>query len=57
MDTSKFQGLMELFDVLAEFTAKVGEIMVKNNLTLEDVQSLKTKIKQNPEEYFPNLKA
>ena len=56
MDTTKLQGLIELFDVLIDFSTKISEIITKNNLTLEDVQVLKSKIKQNPEEYFPNLK-
>lgn len=55
MDTEKIKAIQELLNLFIDVGTKCAMIMSKNNITLEDVQALKTMIKEKPEEYFPNL--
>ena len=49
-------GVKELIDAVLDFGVKFAEIIKKNDLTLEDVEALKSMIKPDPKDYFPDLK-
>ena len=56
MDTEKVKAIQEILNLIINVGTEVATIMVKNNITVEDVQELKKMIKEKPEDYFPNLK-
>ena len=55
IDEDKVKALQELLNLFIDVGTQCAKIMVKNNITMDDVEYLKTMIKENPEEYFPNL--
>lgn len=56
MDPEKIKAIQDILGLVINVGTEVATIMTKNNITVEDVKSLKDMIKENPEEYFPNLK-
>lgn len=56
MDQEKIKAIQDILNLVINVGTEVATIMTKNNITVEDVKSLKDMIKENPEEYFPNLK-
>ena len=56
MSEFNFSKIAELADLIVEFGSKCAEIINKNGLTEEDIEEVKKRIKENPEEYFPSLK-
>lgn len=56
IDTDKIQAIQQLLNLFIDVGTQCARIMAKNNITVEDVEALKTMIKENPEEYFPDLK-
>ena len=56
MSEFNFSKIAELADLIVEFGSKCAEIINKNQLTEEDIEELRKKIKENPEEYFSSLK-
>ena len=56
MDSVKFQAILEIIQSVISVGSNIADIMKKNNITVEDVQALAGLIKENPEDYFPNLK-
>lgn len=56
MDVEKVKAIQELLNLFIDVGTQCARIMAKNNITLEDVESLKTMIKEKPEDYFPDLK-
>ncbi len=51
-----FSKIAELADLIVEFGTRCAEIINKNQLTEADIEELRKKIKENPEEYFSSLK-
>lgn len=56
MDTNKVKAIQDILNLVINVGTEVATIMVKNNITIEDVEELKKMIKEKPEDYFPNLK-
>ena len=56
MDVEKVKAIQELLNLFIDVGTQCARIMAKNNITLEDVESLKTMIKEKPEDYFTDLK-
>lgn len=56
MDVEKVKAIQELLNLFIDVGTQCARIMAKNNITLEDVEALKTMIKEKPEDYFPDLK-
>lgn len=56
MGVEKVKAIQELLNLFIDVGTQCARIMAKNNITLEDVEALKTMIKEKPEDYFPDLK-
>ena len=56
MDTNKVKAIQDILNLVINVGTEVATIMIKNNITIEDVEELKKMIKEKPEDYFPNLK-
>ena len=56
MDTEKVKAVQDILNLIINVGTEVATIMVKNNITIDDVAELKNMIKEKPEDYFPNLK-
>ena len=56
IDTEKVKAIQDILNLVINVGTEVATIMVKNNITEEDVKELRKMIKEKPEDYFPNLK-
>ena len=51
----KVDAIQNILNMVIDVGTECAKIIVKNNITEEDINSLKTMIKEKPEDYFPNL--
>lgn len=56
MDDKKVDMITDVIDLALDFTVNLIHIYKKDSISIKDINELRTAIRNNPEEYFPNYK-